>query len=120
MNPNRAIGVGKLLPQITREQAIKLAESGVWKTWDDEKIVKFQLYQDRMAMDFDRFHQALEKCLGRSVCTHELADIESIRMEFEGIKAKPTFDEIMALIPKDKLIPVVTPSHNNNKTEGKT
>ena len=102
MNRNRTLTTGKIFPQLTREQAIKMAKSGIWKKWSDEQIVGFQLYQDKMCMDFDRFHEALEKCLGRPVWTHELAFIDNIRLEFEGIKTKPSFEEIMNLIPEEK------------------
>lgn len=93
--------------QIERETAIKIAESGIWRTWTDEQIVRFQLYQDRLCMDFDRYHEAIENVLNRSVWTHEFADMTSLRAEYEKKKPAPTFDEIMAPIMGKEVIIVV-------------
>lgn len=93
--------------QLTKEQAIQIAESGVWKTWSDEKIVKFQLYQDKLCMDFGRFHEAVENVLGRGVWTHEFAFVESLREEYEGKREKPTMEDIINLLDKDKTILLV-------------
>jgi hypothetical protein len=30
--------------QLTKEEAIKFSESGIWKEWSDEQIVRFQLF----------------------------------------------------------------------------
>ena len=81
----------KKLGQLTREQAIELAESGIWKEWTDEEIVKLQLYQDCLCMDFSRFHEAVESVLGRSVRTHEFAFADGLREEYEGKRGKPSF-----------------------------
>lgn len=97
------------MEQFTEKQAKDFAESGLWKTWTPEQIVKLQLYQDRLCVPFDVFHKAIEKVLGRPVWTHEFAFVEQLRLEFEGIRAKPTLQEIMDLIPKEKLIIVVAP-----------
>ena len=48
------------MEQLTKEQAIAFAESGEWKSWTDEQIVRFQLFQDKLCMDFGRFHEAME------------------------------------------------------------
>jgi len=91
------------MEQFTREQAIEIAKSGIWKEWSDEQVVKCQLYQKRLCMDFSRFHEAMEKVLGRPIFTHEFACVDLIR-EYEGKKEAPTFKEIMSLIPKEKLM----------------
>ncbi len=109
------------MKQLNRKQALDIYNSKVWEKWADEEIVKFQLYQDRLGVPFDRFHAALEKMLGRSVWTHELSssNINNIRMEFEGIKQKPTFEEIMGLIPKEKLIMVMAPKQEQKEEDDK-
>jgi len=94
------------MEQITREQAIELADSGAWKVWTDEDVVRFQLYQDRLAMDFARFHEALESVLGRPVWTHELANRDRIVAEYEGKRDAPTFQEIVELIPEHQRLVV--------------
>jgi hypothetical protein len=89
--------------QITKEQAIQVYESRVWQSWTYEQKVRFQLFQDRLAMPFDVFHEAIEKVLGRGVFTHEFAFRDSLILEYLGEKPAPTFDEIIGLIPADKL-----------------
>lgn len=92
------------LVQFSTEQARAFGESNIWKDWVPEHIVGFQLYQDRLCIPFNVFHEAIEKVLKRPVWTHEFAFPENLRMELEGIRAKPTLQEIMDLIPKDKKI----------------
>jgi hypothetical protein len=90
---------------MTKEQAIKLADSGWWKEKSSEDIVKFQLFEERLCMDFSDFHQALEDVLKRPVYTHELGlNYEGICKEFLGEKEKPALQEIINLIPEEKRI----------------
>ena len=95
------------MEQLTQEQAIELYDSGVWKNWTDEQVVRFQLFQDRLCVDFARFHEAMEKVLDRPVWTHEFAFRDSLIEEYLGIRDKPTFEEICNLIPEDKRIIIV-------------
>jgi hypothetical protein len=90
------------MEQLTKEQAIAFAESGVWKEWTNEQIVRFQLFQDKMCMPFSRFHEAITKVLGREIWTHEFAFIDEIKKEYLGAKDAPTFEEIVNLIPEEK------------------
>lgn len=95
---------------LSREAAIALCESGETDKWDDEKIVRFQLYEDRVCMDFERYHRAVEAVLGRPVWTHEFAEPDLLRAEYEGKRGKPTMDEILAMVPPEKLIVLEVPS----------
>lgn len=90
------------MQQFTKEQAIAFAKSGEWKDWTDEEIVRFQLYQKKLCMDFHRFHVALGHVLGRSVYTHEMANWDAIVDEYEGERTAPTFEEIINMIPEEK------------------
>jgi len=96
------------MEQLTREQAIAIAQSGEWKDWTDDEIVKFQLFQKRLCLPFDEFHRAVEGVLGRPVYTHEFAHVDNLRAEYLGERQAPTFDEIIGLIPKEKLIVIGT------------
>ncbi len=69
---------------MTHEEAIEMSKSGWWKTKTVREIVEFQLYEDRLCMPFDEFHKAVEEALGRSVWTHEFADIKGLQAEYEG------------------------------------
>ena len=92
------------MKQLTKEQAIKMCESEIWRDMSLEEIAKFQLFQKRLCVPFDKFHEAIEKLLGRSVWTHEFAFFEDLEKEYLGKKEKPTFEEIINLIPKEKRI----------------
>lgn len=92
---------------MTKEQAVKLAATGWWKTKTPEEIVRFQLFEPKLCMDFGAFHEALEKVLDRPVFTHELGmNYDGICKEYLGAKAAPTMQEILDLIPADKRIVV--------------
>ena len=88
---------------MTKEQAIKLAESNWWVGLSPKDIVGFQLFEEKLCMDFSAFHEALEKVLERPVFTHELGlNYKGICQEFLGEKEPPTFEEIINLIPEEK------------------
>ena len=90
---------------IGKEKAIALANSGWWEGRTPREIAEFQLFTDEMTMPFGVFHESLEKTLGRPVCTHELVeDFDGIAMELLGEKDAPTMEEIIGLIPEEKLI----------------
>lgn len=90
--------------QLTEKEAIAVSESGIWKQWTNEEIVRFQLFQTKLCMPFDRFHEAIEDVLGRPVYTHEFAFGGNIEAEYLGAKPKPTMQEIIDLIPEEKRI----------------
>lgn len=94
--------------QLTEEQAIALAKSGKWKDWDSEKIVKFQLFQKRLCMDFSDFHAAMEEVLGRPVWTHGFASQDNLIQEYLGLRKAPTQQEMLDMLPADKTILVDT------------
>lgn len=90
--------------QISKEQSIKLAESGVWKEWDPHKLVRFQLFQKRLSVDFAAFHEALEAVLDRPVFTHEMGiNYDGIVEEYLDVTntSVPTFKELVEYIPED-------------------
>lgn len=78
--------------ELTQEQAIALCHSNWWEGKTDREIVEFQLFTDRLCLPFGRYHQAVEKVLGRSVWTHEFAWPDDLRREFLGERQAPTFD----------------------------
>lgn len=92
------------MKQLTEKQAIAIHDSKEWEKWTNEEIVKFQLFQDRLAVPFPRFHEAIEKVLGRPVYTHEFAFRNNLIAEYKKERRAPTFEEICDLIPKEKLI----------------
>lgn len=90
---------------MTREQAIKLAESKFWENMELKDIAKFQLFEEKLCMPFGVFHNAIEKTLDRPVFTHEFGlNVEDLKKELLKEKPMPTIEEIINLIPKDKQI----------------
>jgi hypothetical protein len=91
------------MEQLTKEQAIAFHDSGEWKTWNHEQIVRLQLFQKKLCVPFGRFHEAMEAVLGRSVWTHEFGlNYDGLVEEYLGTKQAPTMQEIIDLIPTDK------------------
>ena len=95
--------------QLTKKEALRLGESKVWEKWDDNRIVAFQLFQDKLCMDFSRFHKAVGAVLGRPVFTHEFAGVEVLREEFLGQREKPSLEEILSIIPEAKRLTILSP-----------
>lgn len=98
---------------MTKEEAIRMSKSGWWVGLAPDAVVAFQLFEERLCMDFGDFQMAVEKALGRPVFTHELAYPEHLRDEFLGHRPKATFEEVMNLIPEEKRIVILTPEHPN-------
>lgn len=95
--------------QLTREQAIALHDSGAWKQWSAAERALFQMQQDCLCMPFDEFHKAVEATLGRPVWTHEFGlNRKGLTDELLGLADAPSFEQIVALIPAEKLVLVET------------
>ena len=101
---------------MNKEEAVKLAESKFWEDMSLFERAKFQLFEDRLCMPFEIFHEALEYALGRSVWTHELGFRENIINEFLGDKPAPSMEEIINLIPKGKRIIMCVKEESRNAT----
>jgi hypothetical protein len=92
------------MEELTEQQAIELAKTGWWKQKTPFEVAAFQLQQRRLCMDFPDFHEAVEKSLERPVYTHEFVDPGSLLKELFGEKEPPSFNDILCMIPEDKLI----------------
>lgn len=92
---------------MTKQEAIKKSKSSFWVDLTPREIVDFQLYEEKLCMPWDIFHGAIEEALGRPVQTLEFAYPDNLKKEFEGKKEKPTFENILNLIPKGKQTIVV-------------
>lgn len=91
--------------QLTEEQAVALAEDEEYENWTQYEIARFQLFQERLCMPFDVFHEALETVLGRPIFTHEFAlNVDGLKRELLGLEDAPTITDILDLIPDDKKV----------------
>ena len=100
---------------MTKEQALALVETEWWKDLDAKSIAGFQLFEPRLCMPFGEFQEAVQKALGRPVWTHEFA-FEALQDEFLGHRPRPTFAEIIELIPAEKRIVLLCEPHNSQNT----
>jgi hypothetical protein len=98
---------------LTYEEAIEKAKSNWWEGKAAKEIVDFQLYEERLCMDFSVFHQAIEEVLGRPVFTHEFADYKVLQEEYEG---KRKYDGV---IPSLKRVAGDKPIFMANPNTGK-
>lgn len=90
---------------MTEEQAVKLYESKFWEKLGYKERAKFQLFEPRLCMPFDVFHEAIEKTLGRPVYTHEFGmNWKGLQKELMGEIPSPSLEDIINLIPEDKRI----------------
>lgn len=88
---------------MTKDQAIKLAESGFWKTMTHRQIAEFQMMEPLLCMPFDVFHEAIEKTLGRDVYTAEFSmNYEGLKDELFKGKPAPSLADIINMIPEEK------------------
>ncbi len=88
---------------IGSEKAIALAESHWWELCTFREIAEFQMFTAELCMPFDKFHEALEKAIGRPVFTHEIAmNFGGLAAELRGERAAPTLEEIIEMIPAEK------------------
>lgn len=91
--------------QLTKEEAINFYDNKLYEEMNYKEKAVFQMQQDRLCMPFDVFHEAVEKTIGRPVFTHEFGlNRDGLMKEILGEKEPPTFDEIVRMIPKEKLV----------------
>ena len=96
---------------MTKEEAIALYKTEFWSSMTAEEIATFQLFEEKLCLPLDVFHEALEKTLGRPVWTHEFAcDLNGLKMELLGERNAPTPEEIINLIPEEKRLLIIPPA----------
>ena len=90
--------------ELTYEEAMQLSESKWWEAVPLEAAAELQLYQDRLCMPFDQFHQGVEALLQRPVWTHEFARNELLIAEAEGIRTAPSspFESLVAIFGEEE------------------
>ncbi len=94
---------------MNKEQAIKLYNSKFWEPMSYKDRAIFQLWEDKLCMPFNVFHEAIEKALGRPVFTHEFGlNRDGLKKELLGEAPTPSFEDIINLIPEDKRLIVIT------------
>ena len=98
----------KQTQELTRKQAIAIAENESWKPLTYRQRADLQLRGKRLCMPMSVFHEAVENALGRPVFTHEFGtNWEGLEAELFDGKEPPSFQEILDMIPRDKVVMVV-------------
>ena len=93
------------MEHLTKEQAIEMYDSEIWKAWTLEENAGWQLYQKYLCVPFSKFHEAMECVLDRPVWTHEFGlSYENLVTEYEGKRSSPSMQDIIELIPEEKRI----------------
>lgn len=91
------------MKQFTKEQAVEFYQSNQWENLSHIAIAELQMIQDRLCVPFSRFHEAIEKTLGRPVFTHEFGlNREGLTKELFDDSEPPSLDEIISMIPQHK------------------
>lgn len=91
--------------EISKEEAEKLHDSKFWEGMDYKQRAMFQMFTRKLCMPFSVFHEAMEKTLNRSIFTHEFGlNYDGLIKELLGEKPAPTLQEIIELIPAEKLV----------------
>lgn len=91
--------------QLTPFEAIAFHDAGEWKSWTAKQRATFQIHQECLCMPFGEFHRAVEEALGRPVWTHEFGvNLDGLKAELAGQKDAPTMEEIIALLPAEKVV----------------
>lgn len=80
---------------MTEDEAIRMAESHWWKGKTAKEISEFQLVEDKLCMPWARFHEAVEKWLGRPVWTHEFACPHELLAEGHGENKQRTMTDVI-------------------------
>ena len=92
---------------MTKDEAVKLYKSKFWETMTYDQRTEFQLFEKKLCMPFDVFHEAVEKSLKRPVYTHEFGlNLKGLQKEFLGERSAPSLEDIINLIPRKKLLVV--------------
>lgn len=90
--------------QLTKEEAKALFDSGDFARLSDEEIFNLAFFQRLLCVPFAELHRVTEKVFGRSVWTHEFAFRDGLLLELRQQKEKPTMEQIVGLLPKEKVL----------------
>ena len=77
---------GKNLPQKNinslKSAMLKYGDNYQWESNNPAQVAMYQIFEDVLMVDFSKFHEGLEKIIGRLVFSHELGlNVEGIRKE---------------------------------------
>lgn len=90
---------------MTKQQALDLVATRWWEERGPADIVAFQLFEELLCMPWEEFHGAVQQVLGRDVFIHEFGwGIDQLRGEFLKEREPATLDQVLALIPPEKLL----------------
>jgi len=67
----------------------KYGDNYWWESKDLIEIAKYQIFEPTLLVEFSKFHEGIEKLIGRPVYTHELGlNVEGLRQEVKEAIAR--------------------------------
>jgi hypothetical protein len=87
--------------QLTIDQALTFNRSGLWSTWSPEQIVRYQLFQNGMMVDFGHFLKCLDIVFKRSIHMNQVFNREdrtNLIREYLRKHEPPMCDELRELL----------------------
>jgi len=81
--------------QMTKEKAIEVYHSHIWKDWNDKDKIEFGLFNSCLCLPFREMKSALSRHLGRDVSKAMFAYADRLRQEYLGERGPPNFNIIM-------------------------
>jgi hypothetical protein len=75
-----------------------------WESNDPTILTWHQLNEPILLVEFSKFHHATEMALGRPVWTHEFANVDSLKAEFQNKIPKATFEDVVNKVTKPVII----------------
>jgi len=93
------------MKEMTREEAVRFGEDGIWKKLSPAERAWMQLYQPCICMPLDVIYEAMQAFFGRPVYSHEmwLDAMASLRREATEHR-RVSFSEVLEKIPPEKRI----------------
>jgi hypothetical protein len=96
------------MKEMTREEAIRFGEEGVWKKLTPVERAWMQLYQTRICMPLDVIYDAMQALFGRPVYSHEMWLDAMASLRKEAVEHRHiSFAEVLEKIPTEKRIVVL-------------
>ena len=111
--------IKKIMKQLTREQADRFIKSKAGKKLGDRELIRYQLHQQFLIMDYEQFKVVLEAIIGKPVETKHLCypRKNKILKRFHRITGtkEPRFSSFKNAIPKTKLHFILNGKNEKNK-----
>lgn len=87
--PNKELNPRNIEPVIATMK--KYGENRWWESKDPVTVARYQIFEDRLLVYFDLYHDGLTKLLGRAIMSHEFG-LNADRLREEALEAIAILD----------------------------